>query len=318
MTKYEVAPLAEHLGFGARVRGVTLAHLEDKAVRDELSALFEKVGLLLFEDVDPSGELQVAVSNLAGPLKDHLQQTVSRVDQDAMPGVIDMVNEPEACADIEIEGMHLSAWLPWHFDHCYNNELNRGGALRAIDIPPEGGMTGFVDGVTLYKALSPHLRQRIEGRDVFYKMNVIMENFRFGRPLQYKVSYEHPGSYAVMDEMADKPRGAHPAVWTRPDGEKVLHVSPWMAEGIVGAENAEGDALLDAVCREIFEIAKHEGYFHRWKVTDIVLWDNWRLLHSVSGHSPEHRRRMQRTTIKGDYGLGYFEDDSLMPSPAIW
>jgi hypothetical protein len=37
---------------------------------------------------------------------------------------------------------------------------------------------------------------------------------------------------------------------------------------------------------------------------------NWRMLHSVSGCSPDHPRKMHRTTIAGDYGLGYFENDS--------
>jgi taurine dioxygenase len=41
----------------------------------------------------------------------------------------------------------------------------------------------------------------------------------------------------------------------------------------------------------------------------MVLWDNWRLLHAVSGHPPQYRRRLQRTTIQGDYGLGYFEGE---------
>ena len=39
----------------------------------------------------------------------------------------------------------------------------------------------------------------------------------------------------------------------------------------------------------------------------MVIWDNWRCLHSVSGMSPEHTRCMHRTTIEGDYGLGRFE-----------
>lgn len=33
------------------------------------------------------------------------------------------------------------------------------------------------------------------------------------------------------------------------------------------------------------------------------------MLHCVSGHDPRQARRMQRTTIKGDYGLGYFENN---------
>jgi alpha-ketoglutarate-dependent taurine dioxygenase len=46
---------------------------------------------------------------------------------------------------------------------------------------------------------------------------------------------------------------------------------------------------------------------HDWKPTDMVIWDNWRVLHAVEGCDPKYERRMQRTTIKGDYGLGYFE-----------
>jgi taurine dioxygenase len=307
MSGLDIEPLAEDLGFGARVRGVTLENITDQTVHEELVALFDKAGLLLFEETEPSGELQVAISLIAGPLKDHLQKTVARVDQDAMPGVIDMVSEPEASAAVEVDGKLLASWLPWHFDHCYNNELNRGGVLRAIEIPPEGGMTGFADGIGLYQALAPDLREQIEGRNILYRMNVIMENFRFGRPAAFKVLNEHPTSYAVMEEMADKPRGVHPAIWTRPDGKKVLHVSSWMAEGIEGAEDAAGDALLDAVCCDIYAKARDHSYFHRWRETDMVLWDNWRLLHAVGGYPPQYRRRMQRTTIRGDYGLGYFE-----------
>lgn len=311
MPTLDILPLQDGLHFGAKVRGATLDMLADESIRARLATLFEQAGVIVFEDVEPSSAMHVAISTIAGPLKDHLQKSVKRVDQDSMPGVIEFTAEPEEDATIEIDGKQLASWLPWHFDHCYNNELNRGGVLRAMEVPPEGGITGFADGIGLYQALSPELRERIEGRHVIYRMNVIMENLRFGRPEGYQVHGERPAAWAVMEEMADKPRAVHPAVWTRQTGEKVLHVSPWMAEGIEGAEDAEGDALLDAVCREIFAKAKDHSYFHRWTTSEMVIWDNWRMLHSVSGHAPHHRRRMQRTTIKGDYGLGYFENGGV-------
>jgi taurine dioxygenase len=79
-----------------------------------------------------------------------------------------------------------------------------------------------------------------------------------------------------------------------------------MALGIEGKETPEGDALLEAVCQEIN--SKVTAYHHPWKLDEMVIWDNWRMLHSVTGMDPSFTRRMQRTTIKGDYGLGYFED----------
>jgi taurine dioxygenase len=39
----------------------------------------------------------------------------------------------------------------------------------------------------------------------------------------------------------------------------------------------------------------------------MVIWDNWRFIHSVDGHPPQYPRKMQRTTIEGDYGLGRLE-----------
>jgi taurine dioxygenase len=307
MRALDVRPLKQGLGFGARVRGAIRENVTDSAVREQINALFEKEGLIVFEDVEPSSEMHVALSNVFGPLKDHPSPAVARVDQNKMPGVIDMKCKPNEEGRIRFGTKELTQWLPWHFDHCYNNELNRAGVLRALEIPPDGGLTGFVDGVALYKALSPALRVRIESKNILYRMNVIMENLRFGRPKDYVVLSEKPGAQSVMDAAANVPRAIHPAVWTRKSGERVLHISPWMAEGIEGEEDAQGDALLDAVCTEIFEKASELSYFHKWRPTDMLIWDNWRVLHAVSGHDARYGRRMQRTTIKGDYGLGRFE-----------
>ena len=82
-----------------------------------------------------------------------------------------------------------------------------------------------------------------------------------------------------------------------------------MAEGIEGRENAEGDALLEEVAREIIRIAEAGAYVHDWEPTDMLIWDNWRMLHRVTGCTPPHPRSIYRTTIKGDYGLGRFEND---------
>jgi taurine dioxygenase len=306
--KLDPRPLRDDLDFGARVAGLTHDDLADEALRAALNRLFEDRGVIVFEEVEPSARMHAALSNVFGPMKDHPSKAVPRVDADGMPGVIDMHANPAGHGIIVVEGKPLVSWLPWHFDHAYNDELNRAGVLRAIDIPPEGGLTGFADGIALYKLLSPELRQAIEGRNVLYRMNVLMDEFRFGRPARFEVQSDKPGAQDVMDAARDTPRAVHPAVWTRQSGEKVLHVSPWMAEGIEGLETPEGEALLQAVSREIFALAKQHAYFHAWKPTDMLIWDNWRVLHAVSGHDPQYARRMQRTTIKGDYGLGYFEN----------
>jgi taurine dioxygenase len=309
MDSMSARPLQENLSFGVRIRGVTQKLLKDDAVRKEINDLFESEGMIVFEEVEPTSAMHVTLSTVFGPLKDHPVPSVVRVDEKTMPGVIDMRNEPGESGIVEIAGQRVSQWIPWHFDHCYNNELNRAGVLRAIEIVPEGGLTGFADGIDLYKAISPELRDRIEGSNIIYKLNVVYGEMRFGKPEGLVEVVVKPRAKATNEHARHMPRALHPAVWTRKTGQKVLHVSPWMAEGIQGQENEEGNALLEAVCQQIN--AKVQPYLHKWKLTDMVIWDNWRMLHSVTGADPKFGRRMQRTTIKGDYGLGCFENGGV-------
>ena len=41
------------------------------------------------------------------------------------------------------------------------------------------------------------------------------------------------------------------------------------------------------------------------------------MMHAVDGNDPKHLRIMHRTTIKGDYGLGYFENGSTVLHAAL-
>ncbi|HTD51075.1 MAG TPA: TauD/TfdA family dioxygenase [Acidimicrobiia bacterium] len=309
-----VRPIRDDLPFGARVGGVTADGLRDAGMRAKLNEMFEEYGVLIFEDVEPTPRMHVALSNVFGPLKDHPSKAVARAGGDDMLGVIEMRHEPNQPGAVRLNGELLSSWLPWHFDHCYNDQLNRAGVLRAIEVPTEGGLTGFVDGIALYDAISPDVRDQIDGKTVIYAMDVILENLRFGRPDGFVEVEPAPSAVDVMIEYEGRPRALHPAVWTRSSGQKVLHVSPWMAKGIEGHDDPDGEALLAAVCDEIVDAAKELSYFHRWEPTDMVIWDNWRVLHSVSGMHAEHARCMHRTTIEGDYGLGRFEVAELAQS----
>lgn len=313
MAAIQVRPLQDDFPFGARITGVTRENLSHEHIRKQIGDAFEDRGMIVFEDVEPSSEMQVALSNVFGPLKDHPVKTVARVDQNSMPGVIEMKPDPKTAAIVEIDGQTLMSWQPWHFDHCYNNELNRAGVLRSVVTPPEGGLTGFVDGIELYKAISPALRNKIEGKHIIYTLDLLYAHMRFGVPKNFREL--QPPVTDILEVAKTLPRAIHPAVWTRKSGEKVLHLSPWMAVGIEGQETAEGDDLLETVCQEI--LAKLHPYYHHWKPTDMIVWDNWRMLHKAMGVDPKYARTMHRTTIKGDYGLGHWEHHAKGPASSV-
>src|ERR1700722_10812157 len=111
MDSIGVKPLAKDLSFGARVTGVTREALADAGIRRQLNEVFEAKGMIVFEDIEPSSKMQVEVSEVFGPLKDHPVKIVQRVDQDAMPGVIAITTDPDGCL-VEIDGKPLLTWQP--------------------------------------------------------------------------------------------------------------------------------------------------------------------------------------------------------------
>jgi taurine dioxygenase len=313
MASITVRPLQDDLPFGARITGVTWETVNDAAIRRQINDVFEERGMIAFEEIEPSSKMQVAISTVFGPLKDHPVKTVPRVDQDMMPGVIEISADARKTSIVEVDGEPRLSWQPWHFDHCYNNELNRAGVLRSVVTPPEGGLTAFADGIQLYHAISPELRRKIEGKNVIYTLDLLFAHQRFGRPKDVR-ELRPPDDTSILDIARTLPRAIHPAVWTRKTGEKVLHVSGYMAVGIEDHEDPQGDALLEAVCQEIRD--KVKPYIHRWKATDMVIWDNWRMLHEALGVNPKYPRSVHRTTIRGDYGLGYWENRVAGPAAA--
>jgi taurine dioxygenase len=306
MANFTTRPLDPALPFGLRISNLTRDMLDDAGTRAEIDALFKQHGMIVFEDVEQSDAMQVAISTCFGPLKDHPVKSIARVDSARMPGVIEIKSVPGR-GMVEVDGRRVSHWLPWHFDHCYNDELNLAGVLRSVERVDEGGITGFLDGVALYNAFPAELRAKIEGAEVVYTLSTQYDELKFGRPAEYRMIEPKPSSPEFKAQAAAMPRAIHPAVWTRPSGEKVLHVSSYMANGIVGHEDAAGDALLEEVCQEIVRLGDGCSYHHKWRPDDMVVWDNTRMLHCVSGNAPELTRLMYRTTIAGDYGLGRWE-----------
>jgi taurine dioxygenase len=313
MAGIKVSDLSADHNFGARIDGLNWENIGDPAVRAQINAVFENRGLIVFSDMEPSSKMQVAVSTVFGPLKDHPTKTTPRDGEtgDAAKGVIDMHYVPNSGNDmgglVEIDGQVLARYSPWHFDHCYNDELNRAGVLRAPINAPVGGRTGFMDGIELYKKFPVALRNKIEGLNIIYTLDTRLTKMRFG--VNFKAFDDTKMTAALLKEVAIFPRAMHPAVWTRKTGEKVLHIGPWMSVGVEHHEDPEFEAVYGEICHEINRLGQgNAAYWHNWKPTDMVIWDNWRMVHAVEGCDAKYERQTLRTTIKGDYGLGYFED----------
>lgn len=296
---YRIEQLSPELGFGKIVRGLRSADIAQESVRSALRRAWVEEGLLVFCDGEVSDEFQVGLSCVFGPLERH---PVREIQVAANPDLIRLTSVPGDSTWVEIDGEVGGAWLGWHSDLVYTDTINHGGLLRAIKTTSRGGTTGFIDQIEAYARLPRHLKERIEDLSVVYQMGPL-DSFPYAWKSKVRVVKlaEH-ARQALQRIHPDFPPVAHPLVFTQPEtGRKVLNLSPLFARYIEGMQDAAGDALLADLAGHILDCP---AYHHRWSLGDMVLWDNWRMLHSVTLAPVDETRVMQRTTIAGDYALG--------------
>ena len=84
----------------------------------------------------------------------------------------------------------------------------------------------------------------------------------------------------------------HPAT-----GRKSLYVSRLMTARIDGMPKAESEEIL----AQLFDISEDPSivYEHKWKIGDLVVWDNWCSTHMRKDFPREEPRLMRRCTIVG-------------------
>jgi len=295
---FTVEPLPGNHAFGAVIRNLNPADLDSPSVRQELNRLWIDKGVLIFRGIPGQRDIHLKLSRVFGDLDIH-PNVEAHVP--GYPELISLEYNPEDGDVYALGDDERGAYLPWHSDLVYVDRINHGGILRPCQLPSSGGQTGFVDQITAYATLPERLKARVDGLNVIYKANFDSSFKKFGiRPEKR----QHSSINRIVQSRLNRfSLVVHPMVFTQEEtGRKVLNVSPWFAESIEGMENAEGDALLAEIIAHCEDDAL--AYYHVWEQDDMVLWDNWRMLHSASGVPRNDRRTMERTTIKGDYELG--------------
>ena len=154
------------------------------------------------------------------------------------------------------------------------------------------------------------MKARIEQLEVVYQFNGDMASGQFGFPLELApVVYGSEYESQHQERMQFAPV-VHPLVITQAEtGRKILKLSPMHSRYILGMDPAESDALLEELAAHLCDDSF--SYWHDWQAGDMMVWDNWRVIHSAEGVPPEVKRVAMRTTIKGDYNVGRYLDPAL-------
>ena len=296
---FTVEPLSPELTFGKTIRGLTSRHIVDELVREELRSYWVQDGVVVFRDGEINPTFQLELSRIFGPLEQH---PVKEIQVDGNPDLIVLYSDPKNASIVEIEGEVGGGFLPWHCDLVYNDRINHGGILRAIKPTSHGGVTGFIDRIDAYQRLSDELKARIEGLHVVYRIGPFDEMDYLSRSPVRVVSQPAWLARTLERRDVDFPPVAHPLVFVQPEtGRKSLNYSPYFSKYIEELGPEDGHALIQALSDHM---NASPAYHHSWTTGEMILWDNWRMLHSVTPVPLDEERIMQRTTIRGDYGLG--------------
>ncbi|TWB15313.1 taurine dioxygenase [Nitrospirillum amazonense] len=268
-------------GFGAEILDVDLKTASPEEVGQVVDA-FHRHGAILLrgQDLDPAG-LKAFLGRF-GPLEGHTQKQFTLPDH---PEVYILSNK---VVDGKPIGAHNDG-VGWHTDYSYKAEPVMCTMLYAVEVPAEGSDTLLADLCAAYDALPEERRAQLDGLRLHHSYEYFMTSRQYLRVDQLSPELK-----------AENPDVVHPLIRTHPaDGRKALWVSTGTVKEVVGMPNPQGLELLD----ELVEFVTQDRFVHahKWRVGDILIWDNRCTLHTGTLYDDKkYTRLMHRMWVKGD------------------
>jgi len=284
----KVTPLGKHAG--ARIDGLDLRGRLDDAAFAGLEDAFHRHGVVAISDQHLDEPALIAFSRRFGELELNVS---SSFHHPAFPNVNILSNRRRP------DGKPLGAvdaGEGWHTDMSYNPTPARASILYALEVPMRGGVpigdTLFASMAAAYEALEPALKARLEGLEAVH---------HFAKFYDYMIREKgSPRPPLTAAQRAAKPPVVHPMVVSHPlSGRKCLYADPGYSVEVVGLPPEESKALLDFLFA--FQTQEAFQYRHKWRVGDVLMWDNIATIHMATGGYAAHEPRlMWRTQVLGD------------------
>ncbi len=267
-------------GFGAEILDVDLARADAPAIDGVVAAFHRHGAILLRGQTLTPGELVRFISRF-GPPEEHT------LKQNTLPGEPLVYVLSNRIVDGKPIGAHNDG-IGWHTDYSYKAEPVMATMLYAVEVPPEGSDTLLADMCAAWNALPPDRQRALDGLQLHHSYQHFMRTRDYNRQ-------------ELSDELkAENPDVIHPLVRRHPaDGRKALWVSTGTVKEVVGMPVAEGLALVD----ELVDFVTQDRFVfrHKWRVGDVLMWDNRCTLHTGTLYDDtRYVREMHRLWVKGD------------------
>jgi taurine dioxygenase len=164
--------------------------------------------------------------------------------------------------------------LPFHSDFSYSDCPIKLISLHATDIPAGGTSTSFVSGACAWASLPGDLKAQLSTLSLRHRH-------------VSSLGTDWPEFFA--DHPVCKP---HPRT-----GRPILFVTEHHADRILELAPDASQALLDRLFAHLY--APAHVYTHRWRLHDLLIWDNWALQHGRPevADPANGKRAMQRVAV---------------------
>ena len=269
--------LSDHMG--VEVIGVDLTNSLNDEIKSELIDAFHRHLVLVIRNQSLDPRQMLGAVGIFGEVFNQHNKLFSIPD---CPQIHYLSNE-----DHYPDGNRYIPGAGYHTDHSNALQPPKATVLFAKNLPKTGGDTQFVNMYSAYADLPDTMKLRIAS----LKAEHVYQSRHSTRKLM-----------ALSDDSAKNVPNAvvHPLVRTHPEtGRKALYINPIRIEAIEGLSEPEMLSLMD----ELMEHATSEKYQyrHKWRLGDLVMWDNRCLLHKANGdYDMSQLRYLYRVMLKGD------------------
>ena len=256
---------------------------------DDVAAIkdaFTTYGVLAFPEQRLSQDQHLDFARLFGPLETTI--AVFRKDQalrlrPELSDVSNLAPDNEVWGKDARQRMFQLGNRLWHTDSSFKRVPARASLLYARSIAPVGGHTEFADERAGYDALPEAMKRQLD--------RLVAEHSIFN-------SRARLGFTNFSDEeRQNMPPVPQVLVRTIPEsGRKSLYLASH-AGRIFGMPEQEGRALIEELVAHATQ--RQFVYTHRWRVHDLVIWDNRCTMHRGTEFDDlRWKRDVQRATVR--------------------
>ena len=271
--------------FAAEVGDVDLARPLSPDDLAAIRAAFTRYAVLVFPDQTFDDEQQLAFARHFGPLETTVfklrKENKLRLHEN-LADVSNLGNDDRILeTDDRLRLYNLGNRL-WHTDSSFKRLPAYCSMLHGRSIPPVGGQTEFADLRAAYDALGKETKRRIAG--LVAEHSLMTARARLG--------------FTDFDETERKAFEPVPQVVVRrlPDSGRMSLYLASHAGAIRGMPQVEAEALLEQLIEHATQ--RQFVYSHRWRVNDLVIWDDRCTMHrGMAFDDQRYRRDMRRATV---------------------